>query len=173
MEEENKIEEQQNPNFDADLDKFDEENDDDVTPPVKAEEVELKPKKKPRSEKQIAAFKKAQAVRLEKAAARKAAREKPPPKVDEDEHEQQVEIKTKKKPTKKKKKVVYQEPTSSESSDEEVIAVVKRRKKPKKRAKPAPKVIYDDELESSEDEGHDGFGQHYINVPHQPQIYIA
>lgn len=181
MEDENKIVEQENSNFDDDLDKFDEEHQEDE---AKCEEVALKPKKtkKTRSAAQVAAFEKARITRAKNCAARKAAKIKPNI-IESDEDLEEVIVKKKPKATKKqpkrvaKKKVVYasSSESESESSDEEVIAVVKRRKKPKAKAKPkkpAPKVIYDDELGSSSDED-EGYGGHYIDVPRQPQIFIA
>ena len=49
MEEQNKITEQPNQNFDEDLDKFDKEHEDEVheEDESKGDEVQLKPKKKP------------------------------------------------------------------------------------------------------------------------------
>lgn len=180
MEEENKITETPNNNFDEELDKYDQDHVEEQEDESKADEVQLKPKKekKPRTAKQIAAFEKAQITRKKNIAARKA--KKTPPILSDSEDEQLEPIEVKKKATKSKKlpkrqakkKVVYQEPTSSDSSDEEVIAVVKRRKKPKAKKKPAPKIIYEDDLDSSSDDN-DDHGGHYINVPVQPQLYIA
>ena len=73
MEDENKIVEQENSNFDDDLDKFDEEHQEDE---AKCEEVALKPKKskKTRSAAQVAAFEKARITRAKNCAARKKAK---------------------------------------------------------------------------------------------------
>jgi hypothetical protein len=179
--------EEPNSNFDDELDNYDA-----VTETGHSkDEVELKPKKqvKPRSQKQIDAFKKARETRQrnleqkriarEETAAKKAPKPKPIEQVETQESSSEEEIivnrpqRTKKKA--KKKRIVYQEPTSSDSSDEEVIAVVKRRKAPKKKVvkKPPPKVIYEDDLDSSSDDGGASHGGHYIDVPRQPQLYIA
>ena len=104
MEDENKIIEQENSNFDDDLDKFDEEHQDDE---AKCEEVALKPKKtkKTRSAAQVAAFEKARITRAKNCAARKAAKKKPDI-IESDGDLEEVIVKKKAKATKKQPKRV-------------------------------------------------------------------
>ena len=110
-EDSHQIREEANPNFDEALDKFDHDHADEdeskqppPPPSSTSDEIELKPKKAPRSARQVAAFEKAREARRSKIAERKA-KEAPPRK------------KVAAKKPKKKTRVVYQEPTSSDDSE--------------------------------------------------------
>ena len=123
------------------------------------------PPKKPRTDKQIAAFEKAKValkVKRENEKAHKLANKKPrgrprqvkeapeepPPIVENNEN-----IKYKKKP--KQTKYIMSESDSSSEEEEVIVVKKKERRKPKKR-KP-PKVVYVSQSESDTDSDYDTF----------------
>jgi len=146
--------------------------------------IETKPKK-PRSEKQKAAFEKMISAKNKKNAerlqAKKAKKESPvetpapaKPNIttnivepDSGTDEEVVYKKAPKKKKKKKRRVIYEQESSS--SSEEEVAVVKRRKKPK----PKPKVIYEDELDASSDPEPEKEQVPQVQVPVQRRLYIV
>lgn len=130
---------------------------------------QLQKPKKPRTQKQIDALKKAQETRKKNIEARKIKKQNDNNYIEEKQinpsnngmnedfdakelikqHEEQLRklalSKVKKKP--KKKKVIYQEPDDSSSSEEEIIYIPKSKKKKKKK-----KVIVHQSSSSSEEE---------------------
>jgi hypothetical protein len=140
---------------------------DDIQATIEDEETLEKPKppKKPRTDKQIAAFEKAKValkVKRENEKAHKLANKKPrgrprqvkeapeepPPIVENNEN-----IKYKKKP--KQTKYIMSESDSSSEEEEVIVVKKKERRKPKKR-KP-PKVVYVSQSESDTDSDYDRF----------------
>lgn len=112
----------------------------------KEEDVTIeKPKKSGRSnrsEKQKAAFEKAQAKRIENARIKKEAKKHPPPtppQSESEDSEPEPEIIKKKKQKPKKKKIVY-ESDSSESSDSELdeYTITRKKKSAPKSREPPP-----------------------------------
>lgn len=95
-----------------------------------------------RSEKQKAAFEKAQAKRIENARLKKEAKKNPPPPPSESESESEPEpeIRKKKKQKPKKKKIIYESPSESESSDSELDEYTITRKKRAPKSKEPPPV---------------------------------
>jgi hypothetical protein len=139
----------------------------DIQATIEDEETLEKPKppKKPRTDKQIAAFEKAKValkVKRENEKAHKLANKKPrgrprqvkeapeepPPIVENNEN-----IKYKKKP--KQTKYIMSESDSSSEEEEVIVVKKKERRKPKKR-KP-PKVVYVSQSESDTDSDYDRF----------------
>ena len=97
-----------------------------------------------RSEKQKAAFEKAQAKRIENARLKREAKKNPPPppppSESESESEPEPEIRKKKKQKPKKKKIIYESPSDSESSDSELDEYTITRKKRAPKSKEPPSV---------------------------------
>lgn len=106
--------------------------------------------KKPRSEKQIAALKKAQETRKRNAELRKQQKEEMKKTIKENTEKPSILKKESVKPTRRprKQKVIYEDYESDPSSDEEIIVVKKRGRK---KRKPKKKIVYE-ESSSSEDE---------------------
>jgi hypothetical protein len=116
---------------------------------------QLQKPKKPRTQKQIDALKKAQEKRKANIEARKLAKQNVKKEIEEDDliEEHKEELKklalSKPKPVPKKKKqpkIVYQENDDTSSSEEEIIYIPKSKKKKKK------KKIIRHETSSSEEE---------------------
>ena len=147
----------------------------DIQATIEDEETLEKPKppKKPRTDKQIAAFEKAKValkVKRENEKAHKLANKKPrgrprqvkeapeepPPIVENNEN-----IKYKKKP--KQTKYIMSESDSSSEEEEVIVVKKKERRKPKKR-KP-PKVVYVSQSESESDTDSD-----YDRFPHSAPL---
>ena len=122
----------------------------------------LQKPKKPRTEKQIEALKKAQIKRKENFEKRK--KEKQTTQEFITNHENELKEKalqnTKPKPKKKTTKVIYQEPSDSESSEEEII-YIKPKKKVKKKKKKVVIQQSSSESESSSEEEESG-GANFI-----------
>jgi len=135
-----------------------------------------KPPKKPRTDKQIAAFEKAKValkVKRENEKAHKLANKKPrgrprqvkeapvPPEEPPPNVENNENIKYKKKP--KQTKYIMSESDSSSEEEEVIVVKKKERRKPKKR-KP-PKVVYVSQSESESDTDSD-----YDRFPHSAPL---
>jgi len=116
---------------------------------IQALDKSIQKPKKPRTEKQIEALKKAQETRRKNLAIRKQQKEQLKKAIADNEGvepPEPVNVKPVKRARKKKPVVVYED---DESSDEEVI-VVKR--KPRKKRKPKKKIVYEEPSSSSEEE---------------------
>jgi hypothetical protein len=116
---------------------------------IQALDKSIQKPKKPRTEKQIEALKKAQETRRKNLALRKQQKEQLKQAIADNEGvepPEPVNVKPVKRPRKKKPVVVYED---DESSDEEVI-VVKR--KPRRKRKPKKKIVYEEPSSSSEEE---------------------
>jgi len=111
---------------------------------------EIQKPKKPRTEKQKEALKKAQETRRKNLALKKQQKEAIAQAIKDNEGqpapEPEVIHKVSRPRKKKPAKVVYEE---DESSDEEVIVV---KKKPRRKRKPKKKIVYEESSSSSEEE---------------------
>lgn len=123
----------------------------------------LQKPKKPRTEKQIEALKKAQIKRKENFEKRKKEKETAKEFITNNENELKQKALDKPKPKKKPTKVIYQQPSDSESSEEEII-YIKPKKKPKKKKKKVVIQESSSESESSSSEEESG-GANFIYEP--------
>ena len=113
-------------------------------------DIESNKPKRPRTEKQKAAFEKARKALAEKRAAKAASKRKPGRPAKQPQVEQ-VDAKPK---TRRQPKVRYVELSSSSSSESEEEVVYVQRKKAKQKKQKQPKVVYISDSDSDYEEEH-------------------
>ena len=117
-------------------------------------DIESNKPKRPRTEKQKAAFEKARKALAEKRAAKAASKRKPGRPAKQPQVEQVEELPPAKPKTRRQPKVRYVELSSSSSSEsEEEVVYVQRKSKAQKKQK-QPKVVYISDSDSDYEEEH-------------------